>query len=70
MEMPTIKATGKNAASNKYNGEQMHSLNARLAPDCFEFSVLSRDRWMIVAIVAVLVLGFSGTIIALTLILR
>jgi hypothetical protein len=70
MDTPTIKAIGKSAASNKYSGEQMHILNARFTPEGLDFSVFSRDSRMIVAIVAILVSGFCGTIIALALILR
>ena len=65
MNTPITNATGKSAARIKYIGEQMHTLNARFTPESFDFSVCSRDRWMIVAIVAILALCCSCTFVAI-----
>ena len=66
---PTI-AKGNKAASRIYSGKDKHSLSIRVTPKSLDLDVHSRDRLMILAIVALRVDGFVETIPSVVLILR
>jgi hypothetical protein len=63
MITPPKIAKGNETARSRYNGNEMHCMIIRLTPESLELSVQSRDRLMILAIAALLMVGFAGIIV-------